>query len=319
VGTARGEAGGRWRLNPGAPEGAAEWALSAAGYRRLDDTQVFRSVLRWDLGLALNAALGGYDVRDYYDAAGAEAFVSRVRGGWTARLGGRYQREEPVSRNTRTYLFGEALDFPLVAPSDPGNLAAAEGELRYARGSGAFGIGGSMVAGLRAEQGFADFHFTRVTGMLATRRDSRYVGVAARLDAGITAGDPPLQRLFRFGGNEGLRGFDRNVFGGTEAAIGRTRLLLHLPPYGSEPLFRVGIFAFPPLRPSLVLSGEAGWAGVRESSREDLALLGSRPTDGVEASLGAGISLFDDAVSAEYVRPTDGASGKWYVGFVQWF
>lgn len=318
-GTARGEATARWRLNHGAPATDPQWTLAGTAYRRLPDTRAFRPILTWDLGQALGAALGGYDVRDYYDARGGELSVTRRRGGWTARLGGRWERQDSVGRNTERFFFGEAEEFPLVAPADPGDHAAAEAELRFARGAGAFGIGNSLVASVRAEQGFADFRFTRVIGLLTARRDSRYLGLAGRVDAGWTGGEPPPQFLFRFGGTEGLRGYERNAFGGTTAAAARGRLLLHLPPYGSEPLLRLGFFAVPPLRPSVVLSGEAGWADVREDSRDELLRLGSFPTDGAEASFGVGLSIFEDAVSAEYVRPVDGGEGRWYVGFVQWF
>lgn len=321
-GEPRGEASGRWRLTADPQPGEATWTAQAAGYRRLRETQAFRPLVQWELGHSVNALLGGFDVRDYYDATGAEAALIRRREAWTASVGGRWERQDRVTRNTTTYLFGTAEDenFPPVAPAEPGNHAAVEGELRFARGPGSFGIGNSLAAALRADAGLADFRFTRVTALLSTRRDARLWGVRLRLDGGHLGGDPPPQFLFRFGGTEGLRGYQRNEFGGTTAAIARTRLLLYLPPYGSEPLFRVGFFAFPPLRPALVASGEAGWARVADGSRLELLRLGgARPTSGTEASVGAGVSFFEDAVSAEYVRPAGGGDGRWYVGFVQGF
>ncbi len=326
-GVPRGELVLRWR--PGGPAvpppaGAAPPArlvASIGAYRRLRDTQAFRPSLQWGLGWTLGAALAGTDTRDYYDAAGVEVGGTRSAGPLSARLGLRWERHTPVERNTERFLLGEAdsLDFPRVAPADAGNHAAVEGEAVYATGAGAFGIQRSFVAMARAEAGLGDFRTVRLTGRLATRRPTRFVTVAGRVDGGLVTGEPPPQFLFRFGGTEGLRGYDPNAFGGSTAALAKVRVLGHLPPYSSQPLFRIGFFAMPPLRPSLVVSGDAGWAEVSERARPSLLRLGSPVTDGVRAAWGVGLSLFDDTVSAEWVRPSGGGSGKWYVGLVQWY
>lgn len=316
--TARGELAFRW--TPGDPrEPGPRWGANVGLYRRLRDMTSFRPPLQWELGYALGAALGGYDVRDYYDAAGVEAFATRFSGNWTARLGGRFERHDSVSKNTENFLFGEASEFPELAPSEPGNHAAAEATLRYARGTGAFGVAGGLIAQLTADQGFGDFGVTRATALLSTRFPSKFVTLIARGDAGTVIGTAPPQFLFRFGGIEGLRGYERNQFGGSTAVLGRARILLHLPPYGQEPLFRAGGFLFPPLRPAFVVSGDAGWTTVSEDSRASLLRLGAAETDGVRSSYGAGLSLFEDAVSIEYVWPGEGGKGKWYTGFVAYF
>lgn len=315
---ARGELAFRW--HPGnATAPGPRWGATVGAYRRLRDMTSFRPPLSWELGYALGAALGGYDVRDYYDAAGAEAFATRRSGAWTLRLGARAESHDSVSRNTGSFLFGDAQDFPDVAPAEPGTHAAVEGTLRYARGTGAFGVGGGVVAQLSADQGFGDFGITRATALLSARFPSRYVTLIARGDAGTVIGEAPPQFLYRFGGIEGLRGYARNEFGGSTAVLGRARLLLHLPPYGQEPLFRAGFFLFPPLRPAIALSGDAGWAGVSDDSRPSLLRLGAGETDGVRSSYGVGLSLFEDAVSVEYVWPGDGGDGRWYAGFVTYF
>jgi hypothetical protein len=133
------------------------------------------------------------------------------------------------------------------------------------------------------------------------------------------AGAAPPQFLFRFGGLEGLRGYDRNQFGGSRAALGQGRLLVHLPPYGNQPLAQAAGFLIPPLRPAVVFSVDAGWSDVSAQSAPALARLGSATTDGVRWSYGTGVSVFEDAVSVEYVRPGGGGKGKWYVGFVSGF
>lgn len=316
--TPRGELAFRW--HPGSPtQPGARWSADVGAYRRLRDMTSFRPPLQWELGYALGAALGGYDVRDYYDAAGGELFATRRSGGWTARLGGRVERHDSVTRNTERFLFGSADEFPEVARAQPGTHAAAEATLRYARGTGAFGVGPGVIAQVTADQGFADFGVTRATALLSTRFPSRYLTLIARGDAGTVIGEAPPQFLFRFGGIEGLRGYARNEFGGSTALLGRGRLLFHLPPYGQEPLFRAGFFLFPPLRAAVVLSGDAGWASVSDDARESLARLGAVETDGVRSSYGVGLSLFDDALSIEHVWPGDGGEGRWITGFVAYF
>ncbi|HEX7239362.1 MAG TPA: hypothetical protein VF263_03770, partial [Longimicrobiaceae bacterium] len=321
-GAARGEATGRWIVESAGPAGDRRgWSVAGGVYRRLRDVQVFRPAFRWDFGYSLSAALGGFDILDYYDATGAELGLGLRSGPWSGRLGARVERHDPVSRNTESFLFGRAERFPEVAPSDPGTHAALEGEARFSRGGGAFSIGNSLVASVRGEAGFGDWGFGRVIGTLSARRSlGPFVTLAVRGDAGQVVGEPPAQLLLRFGEAEGLQGYEPNEFGGTSAAIGRGRLLLFLPPYRQEPLFRSGFFIIPPLRPALVLAGTAAWAEVSDDARATLFRAGSRPTDGARRTVGIGVSVFEDAFTVEYSRPLEGdEEGRWYVGLVQWF
>lgn len=317
--TARGELSARWHPQPSLP-GGARWTLAATGYRRLVDVQAFRPPLQWDLGYTLGAALAGYDVRDYLDATGGTLQLTRQSGRFLARLGGRWEEEDSVLRNVRGGLFGgTSANFPPIAAVEPGTHTAVEGELRWARGAGALSLGNSLLADLRGDVGLGDFRTQRVAALLSFRRTGTYVTLVGRGDAGMVAGEAPPQFLFRFGGIEGLRGYDRNAFGGSRAALGRGRLLLHLPPYGSRPVASAAGFMIPPLRPAVVFSVDAGWSDVSPQSAPALARLGSSVTDGVRWSYGTGISIFQDALSVEYVRPGDGGEGKWYVGFVSTF
>jgi hypothetical protein len=295
--TARGELSARWHPLPADPAGV-RWTLAATGYRRLVDVQAFRPPLQWDLGYTLGAALAGYDVRDYLDAQGGELQLSRRAGAFLARVGGRWEAQDSVSRNrTGGLVGGISSNFPLVAAVQPGTHAAAEGELRWARGAGALALGNSLLASLRGDVGLADFHTQRVTALLSFRRTSRFVTLVGRGDAGVVAGEAPPQFLFRFGGTEGLRGYERNEFGGSRAALGRGRLLLHLPPYGTRPVASAAGFIIPPLRPAVVFSVDGGWSEVSAESAPSLLRLGSMVTDGVRWSYGTGISIFQDALS----------------------
>jgi hypothetical protein len=318
--TARGELLARRVQDlPAAPGQARRWTVEGGAYRRLRDAQAFRPTSRWELGYTLAAALGGYDILDYYDAAGVEASTAYRSGPWTTRLGGRWEEHDSVTLNTESFLFGEAERFPPVSPADPGTHAALEGEVRFGRGAGAFNLGNSLIASLRAEGGFGDWSFGRLTGLLAARRDVGPFTLATRLDAGTLAGEAPTQFLFRVGEAEGFKGYGPNEFGGTTAALGRARLLLHLPPYGQGPLARFGFFIIPPLRPALVLSGSAAWTGVAEDSRDELLRIRARETDGLLGTTGVGVSFFEDTFVVEWTRPLEGGEGRWYVGLVEWF
>ncbi|MDQ3556848.1 MAG: hypothetical protein M3409_08735, partial [Gemmatimonadota bacterium] len=316
-GTARGELQARLR----APRRGG-WGASAGAYRRLRDLQPFRPAWESRWIHTLSAALGGYDLRDYLDAAGVEAGIAARRGPWTLGGGVRIERQDSVVRNTGRFLLGEARDFPTLAPVEPGVHAALEGELRFGRGPGAMSLGNSTLAAVRGEVGAGDFRIARLTGLLSARRDLGPATLATRLDAGHVFGGGaavPPQLLFRFGGTEGLRGYPHNAFAGSSALLGRGRLLVHLPPRRNQPLARSGIFIIPPLRPALVLSGDAGWTAAAGAPGTPLLRGKATETDGVRTSLGIGISVFDDALSAEWVRPDDGRTGRWYVGLVRWF
>ena len=289
-------------------------------YRRLRDLRSFDPSLRWDLIYSLPAAFGGTDLRDYLDAAGVELAVAAERNVWRGRFGVRVEQQDSVSRNTDRFLFGEAMEFPPLAATMPGTHAAIEGEIGYTRGIGAFGLGSSTVASLRGEVGAGDFHFGRVQGLLSLRQSLGIFTLAGRLDAGHIIGEAPPQALFRFGSTEGLRGFERNEFGGSTAAVARGRFLVGLPPYTTRPLARAGFFFLPPLQPALVLLGEAGWADVSEESRPALTLLNASPTDDIRASVGVGISFFNDFLTLEYLRPLEAdRDARWYFGVVEWF
>jgi len=322
---ARGELIGRWRTQaPGGPRDLPRYELVGGLYRRLVDARSFHPSFEWSWFYSFSALLAGTDERDYYDARGVEMRAQRLSGPFAASLGARYEQQDTVSRNTTGFLFGTAKRFSPLARFEPGRHAALEADLSYSRGAGAFGLGNGLTTAFGAEQGLADFRFTRVVGLLSFRRAAGPLVLAGRLDAGhVTDGAPP-QRLFRFGSMEGLSGFEANEFGGSTAALGRARLLVPLPPRGAEPLARSGPFFLPPPRPAFVLLGEAGWADVSDQLRPELERLGARPTDGVIGSVGAGVSVFEDAISLEYSVPLnvpegERRAGRWYFGLTRWF
>ncbi len=326
-GTPRGEVQAGWRSVPAirVEPDRPVWFARAAAYRRLPDTRTFLPTLQWDLIHSLSAGVGGFDPRDYYDAAGAELRVGRRLGPTSASLALRSEQHEPVERNTQRFLFGTTEDFEPVAPADPGRHTALEGELRYARGAGSFGLGRTTIASLAGTVGLGDFGYQELSGLLSARQPLGPFTLAGRLDAVHQWGDPPPQALARFGEAEGLAGYPPNAFGGTTAILGRARFLVPLPPRTQRPLFHRDIWIIPPLRPHLVLIGEGGWSDVRDGVRPTLDRIGAVATtdpDGpdIRGSYGVGVSIFDDVLTLEYLWPTDEArSARLRFGFVEWF
>jgi hypothetical protein len=307
-----------WR--PGA---GADYGAEAAVYRRIHANMHFQPTYSAGWNYSLPALLWGSDTRDYYDAAGVELFGTVRRGRWSGRLGGRVEREDSLRVNTTHFAFGKAPDFGPLAGVEEGTLAALEGSAAYSLGPGAFGIGNSLVARTDAELGEGDFHYQRLVGLLSVRRSLGPVTLAARIDAGQVWGAAPPQKLFRFGSTEGLHGYEPDEFGGSTALLARARVPIGLPPRSQRPLARIGFLLVPPLRPALVLVGESGWSRVDEDLSDELARLGARPTDGARSALGLGLSVFDDAITAEYLWPVGAdageRSGRWYVGLTEWY
>lgn len=322
--TLRGELAARWGAAAApSPQRQSDLGAEVILYRRLLDIQAFRPTHEWDLLYTIPAALWGSDLRDYYDARGASAFLNGRSGRFSGRVGGRLERHDSVAVNTTRFLFGTAGDFGPLAGIDEGTHAALEASGGYALGPGAFGVGNSTVLRGDVEAGVGDFRFTRLTGLLSLRYSLGPITLASRTDAGHVAGGAPPQRLFRFGSLEGLRGYDSNEFGGSTALLTRARLLIGLPPRSTRPLARAGMFLIPPLRPSLVLLAESGWTWIDQDLEDELARLRARPTDGARASLGIGLSFLDDAVTIERLQPVgddaDGRGARWYVGLTYWY
>ncbi|HET8655626.1 MAG TPA: hypothetical protein VFL93_08955 [Longimicrobiaceae bacterium] len=323
-GTARGELQARWGEAVAPRVGAgADFGAEAAVYRRLHAIMPFQPTYSAGWIYSLPALLWGSDTRDYYDAAGVELFGTVRRGRWSGRLGGRVEREDSLRVNTTRFAFGKAPDFGPLAGVEEGTLTAVEGSVGYSLGPGAFGVGNSLVARTDAELGQGDFHYQRLVGLVSVRRSLGPITLAARIDAGQVWGAAPPQKLFRFGSTEGLHGYEPDEFGGSTALLARARVPIGLPPRSQQPLARVGFLLVPPLRPALVLVGESGWSRVDEDLRDELARLGARPTGGARSALGLGLSVFDDAVTAEYLWPVGAdageRSGRWYVGLTEWY
>jgi hypothetical protein len=314
--TARGEVAVRWRPPTAAPGST----VGLTAYRRLADSRTFRPSIEWGWLHSIPAALAGSDPRDYFDAVGADLGWSRRAGSWRTRLGIRWEQHDSVRIGTGRYLFGEAAEFGPLAPVSPGTRATAEVELAFARGSGAFGLGDGTVASLRAEAAGGSLGSHRATALVSLRRSWEPFTLAARFDAAHVLGDVPPQLLVRLGGEQGLTGYAASEFAGSSGAVARGRILLGVPPRSRRPLVRLGPFFVPPLRPALVALGEVGWTEASARAAPALDLLGATTTDGAIGAWGAGVSVFDDALTLERVQPADRERpARWYLGVSRWF
>jgi hypothetical protein len=125
----------------------------------------------------------------------------------------------------------------------------------------------------------------------AARATAGSLTMGARLDAGALLGDRIPQQMLELGGTQGLGGYGYKEFAGDRAVLARG--------FAAFPLGRVRT-----LDPGLRLNADAGWA----NGGPGLGELGltSRASDGVRASIGAGISLFSEVAYVGVMRPLEG-------------
>ncbi len=126
-------------------------------------------------------------------------------------------------------------------------------------------------------------------------RRSLFGDSGARIDAGtafgLALGSPPPQRLFLIGGAGTIPGYAYRSFGGDRYWTA-----------GAEA--SVGV-AGPWLRPRLL--AYVGWAAAGGTAPP--ADWATRPTDGLRASVGAGLGLFHDILRVDVAHGLDG--GEW--------
>ncbi|MFL5581704.1 MAG: hypothetical protein ACJ8AO_15150 [Gemmatimonadaceae bacterium] len=322
--TLRGRVGFERRL------GRTTWGVRAG--RTLDVTNDFASPM--DSGPSIFSLLSAYDDYDYVDRYAAAYTIARSYGATrrssllraelaavsdqyrpraveTALVGGDSLREN------RGVLEGEYARLVLAAQYHP----EVTGEFLQT-GQGAM---------LRYEGGAGDLDYHRAEVRLTARRNWRRVTLASRLDAGIVVPGPggviPPQQLFELGEGQNLPGYDYKEFGGDRAAVLRGLAMYNLP-FLRAPI-RAGSIYLPSIAPAIYTSLQSGWADAgTDAARRALRALGtvpgddplpgaepvpvSVPTDGIRASVEAGLRFFGGAVGVGVARPVDRA-GKWRV------
>jgi len=144
-------------------------------------------------------------------------------------------------------------------------------------------------------------------------------------DGGVVVGSrPPPQTLFELGGNEVLPGYEYKQFAGDRAALFRSYASYRFPVW-RRPMHFWRNYFIPGLGPGLALSVQGGWTELSSpGARDAVAQLGdgwsvtpvSQPTNGVRATVGAGMTLFSDILHVGFARPVDRAAPwKFVAGF----
>jgi len=284
-------------------EAGGHWSMGAAG---LDATAYYN--LPRDVGVApaasgvvntLSALLAGEDYTDPYYVRGGELRLrAPLAPGWTLSAAGRAEAHRSAALTSDFSLLGDG--FRRVAGIDRGTLLGATLGARRAIPSdvaAGWGAGVTLEAG-RLDGEDADRGFLRP--MVDAQWLRRWTPRDALLEldgaAGTALGDLPRQGLFLLGGRGTVPGFRFRSFGGDRFALARATASAEL--------------AAPWLRGRLL--GAAGWTDVGDAGERALAAWPARTTDGVRASIGAGLGIFYDIVRVDLARGL-GRDGRWEV------
>ncbi len=287
-------------------EAGARWSMGAAG---LEATAYYN--LPRDVGIApaasgvvntLSALLAGEDYTDPYYARGGELRLrAPLAPGWTLSAAGRVESHRSAALTSDFSLLGDG--FRRVAGIDRGTLLGATlGARRAIPADVAAGWGAGVTVDAGRLDGSGDFDVTQsfarpvVDAQWLRRGSPRDVLLELDGAAGMAWGTLPRQGLFLLGGRGTVPGFRFRSFGGDRFALARAVASAEL--------------AAPWLRGRLL--GAAGWTGEGEAGEDALAAWPARTTDGVRASIGAGLGIFYDIVRVDLARGL-GRDGRWEV------
>lgn len=279
---------------------------------------VYYNALR-DIGLrpgmpgALNtiSAIGlGDDYLDPFRARGAGISVrQRVSPRWTLGLGVAGEHHSSADLVAETVVFDDDASFRPVRPVDEGRLVVARATAsRSMPGSAAVEWAGEAAVEAGTFEGDV---FARPTAELALRRQSLDLRTTAQLraTAGVAIGSPAAQQLFLLGGRGTLPGYPYRSFLGDAFALADVELTRQIaaPWLGVRLLGAAGLVGWledePDRTASLPGGAEPAWT--RWSTR---------PTGGIQSSVGAGFSLLYDTAHLDLVRGLNNG-GEWQLLF----
>jgi len=325
--TVRGVAGWAWSEKTVRGRALVEYTRHQARYgarvgRSLDITNDFR--VAFDSGNATNAFLGvdDYDYVDrrYLMASAARIVRPRVGSAVRVDLGIVEDRQarvhlarSPIGRyrfhDNRQVLEGRYVRSALTLDWRPDVSA----ELMRV------GYGGRLYY----ERGDGDLAYQRVELRGAVRWNRGRTTVAGRADVGQVSGTViPPQQLFELGSSEALPGYGFKEFAGDRAALFRGVVMYRLNVL-QVPLPLTRRLWLPSPSPALSAGIQAGWTEISTAAaRTAVNRLGlvdstqfalwrpiSRASDGVRATVTAGVRLFGGGVGVLLARPVDHPSG----------
>lgn len=291
------------------------WISGARAERSLASTNDFALPLDDDPGIA--ALLGSIDNHDYVDQRRATVSLTRVLSAVDVGLAS-LQIGIGSDRGERARLshglFSGSTTFRENRGVAAGNYAIAMAELEFHPNvTGDFAKPG-IGARLRYAAASGGIDWQRVELAVSARRYWGPWSVAAHADGGVVlANHPPPQTLFELGGNEELPGYAYKQFAGDRAALFRSFASYQFPLW-RRPIHFWRNYFFPGLGPGIAASVQGGWTELSSiGAREAASALGagwspvaiSEATAGVRATVGAGFTLFSNAVHVGLARPLD--------------
>lgn len=304
----------------------ASWTLGVRGERALASTNDFALPLDDDPGYA--ALLGSIDNYDYVDRRQSYVAVTRILGAVDVGLA-TLQLGVANDRGERTRLSQGLFSGPSRFRQNRGVASGTYGISRvdlelHPNVTGDF-VQPGVGARLHYEGAHGDLDWQRVELALSGRKYWGPVSVAMHADGGVVFGEhPPPQTLFELGGNELLPGYEYKQFAGDRAALFRSFASYRFPIW-RRPMHFWRNYFIPGFGPGLALSAQGGWTELSSvGAREAVMLLGdgwtpapvSQATNGVRATMGAGVTLFSDIMHVGFARPVDRAAPwKFVVGF----
>ncbi len=317
-----------WAWNEGTARGRlsvertrGSTVLEVRGGRSLDNTNDFRVPL--DSGNTIGALFASQDPYDYVDRRSATVAAVRTLGArrllTRVEFGVADDRYRPASY-VRSPLGGNA--YRENRRIDQGRYARSAALIEWHPDFSAEFAKPGVGARLFYERGDGTLNWQRAEVRVTARKPFGPFVALARGDVGTVFGSRiPPQQLFELGRFQNLPGYDDKEFAGSRAAVLRASLQ-YTSPFFRQPI-RAGRFFLPALAPGLSVGVQSGWADAPTSAARtsierlgapiDSSLLASwapvaRPTDGIRASLTAGLRLFSGGVFVGATRKVDQAA-----------
>lgn len=289
--------------------------------RSLDITNDFRSPN--DSGAGFLAAMSGFDSYDYVDRWSATMAAVRTLGRRSvvarAEFGVAEDRYRPASVERGP--FGRR-QFRANRYIDEGRYLRSAALLEWNPDVSVEFVKPGMGARLSYERGDGALDYQRAELRVVARRHLGPMIVTTRVDVGSLFGaSMPPQQLFELGAQKNLPGYEDKEFAGSRAAVLRGQLM-YISPFLRQPI-GWGRFMIPGLNPGLSVGVQGGWAEAHTPAARaaidrfhpptnELMLRAplSRPTQGMRATVSAGLRLFSGAMFVGFARPVD-QSAPW--------
>lgn len=279
-----------------------DWVFSARAGRQIESTNTFG--LFTDVNGATIQSLFGRDNHDYVDRYFVGGSFSRAFGvtgqsAFRAEVG--WAKDEAVAQTAINAPIG-GKTFQANAPATTGSYISTLVSVDWNRNvTGRFaqsGVGGFLTY----ERGDGDLRFDRLRGRLNVFEVAGPWMFVTRLDGGVVLGSTiPPQFMLRFGGLQGLPGYNFKAFAGNQAVLGRVLVQYNLP-FWKKPLPLFGI-SLPGVQPGIAAGIYSGWSDVDTDGQKVLNTTGWVTTNGVVKTLDLRLRFFGSAFSIGASKP----------------